>query len=256
MNIDVHSLPKVTLREAHRGPWRIERFTIGQRDAEFHQLRETINGRNRGVVAGTYTALMHDQRGVIMSDTPAEASDHLQVMQWLEKGARTFLIHGLGLGLIATWLCSDPRVERVDVVEVNADVIALVGSQLTHFDQLHVHHGDAFTYEFPPNQTWDAAWHDIWDTINEDNLKGMAVLADRYRNRVNVQDAWARDLCEGLRQESLALLREVYRQRGKEVGDEAAAKVGYDPLDIDLDSLDDVDPLDLARWMLRQGEPQ
>lgn len=233
-------LPKLKLLEARKGPWRIERFSISQQEAELHQLREAINGRDRGVEPGEYTALVHDRRGIVMSDTPAESRDHFQVVDWLDEGAKTFLVHGLGLGLIATWLCSDPRTERVDVVEFDQDVIDLVGSQLSRFDRLHIHHGDAFTFEFPDDfpddQRWDAAWHDIWDSICSDNLPEMDALEGRYASRVKVQGSWAREVCEQKYAESRALLREVYRQRGKAIGDEAAAKVGMDPIDdMDLD---------------------
>lgn len=227
--MDITELPKLQLEPARSGPWSVERFEITPEGAQFHNLRELLNGRDRFVAPGSHFALYHDERGTIMSDTPAEMGDHLQVMEWLEAGARTFLIHGLGLGMIATWLCEDPRVERVDVVEVDADVIEITGSQL-HYDNLHIHHGDAFTYNFPPDLRWDAAWHDIWDDICSDNLNQMDALKGRYKGRVGVQGCWAEELCRQQHSDLLGLVLEVYRQRGAEIGDEAAAKAGLPPL--------------------------
>ena len=222
-------LPRPHLEGRERGPWRIEHFTVSEQDAFFHQLREAVNGRDRGVLPGTYTSLIHKDRGIVMSDTPAEARDHLIVMDWLDQGATTFLIHGLGLGMIATWLCSDPRTEHVDVVEVDEDVIDLIAPQLD-FPNLTIHHGDAFTYEFPSNARWDAAWHDIWDSICSDNLIEMDALESKYRGRVKMQGSWARELCDDMQGEEFELLAMVYRQRGKEVGDECAAHAGLPPL--------------------------
>ena len=219
------NLPELQLGEGRSGPWRVSHFKVDADGAFFHNLREAARGTNRDIRPGTYTSLAHDDRGIVMSNTPAEASDHLQVMEWLEGGARTFLIHGLGLGMIATWLCSDPRVERVDVVEVDQDVIDLVGTQLAHFEKLHIHHGNAFTFGFPPEQRWDAAWHDIWDAISDDNLPEMAILENRYADRVTDQGSWARDVCEMMRGELAALVEQVYIQRGPDIGDEAAAKI-------------------------------
>lgn len=224
--MEVDQLPRVQLREGRRGPWSIRHFTISPEDAFIHNIREGLRGSHRNVKPGTFTALVHDERGIVMSDTPAEASDHLQVMDWLDEGATTFLVHGLGLGMIATWLCSDPRTERVDVVELDADVIALTGPQLAHFDNLHIHHGSAYTHQFPPELRWDAAWHDIWDDISDGNLPDMAILEQRYAERTRVQGSWAKELCERMWDESAALLDQVYIQRGPGIGDEAAESVG------------------------------
>lgn len=227
--MDSTALPKLQLQPARSGPWSIERFDIDEDGAALHNLRELLRGTDRFVSPGSHLALRHTQRGTIMSDTPAEMDDHLQVMAWLEAGARTFLVHGLGLGLIATWLCEDPRVRRVDVVEIDADVIEITGSQL-HYPNLHIHHGDAFTYNFPPDLRWDAAWHDIWDDICSDHLSQMEALKHRYEDRVIVQGCWAEELCLQQRADLMGLVLEVYRQRGIETGDEAAAKAGFHPL--------------------------
>lgn len=224
-------LPSVMIPEGRKGPWRIQHFTVSEVEAELDALRNLINGRNRAVRAGTYMSLRHDRRGIIMSDTPAERADHYQVLEWVGMGATSFLIHGLGLGMIATWLDADPRVERIDVVEIEPDVIELVApTVLANTSKVTIHEGDAFTFTHPGEPSWDAAWHDIWDDISTENIPQMDALEERYAPHVRWQACWSRDLCEFQQGVEYDLLREVYRQRGRAVGDEAAASIGMEPI--------------------------
>ena len=71
------------------------------------------------------------------------------------------LISGLGLGAVPAWLARQERVERIDIVEREADVIRLVWPHLSaQSPKLHVHHADALQWQ--PEGRWDIAWHDIW----------------------------------------------------------------------------------------------
>jgi hypothetical protein len=62
--------------------------------------------------------------------------------------------------------------------------------------RLTIHHGDALTYKWPVGTRWTVAWHDIWDTICEDNLPDMNRLHRRFGRRVDWQGSWCRDLIE------------------------------------------------------------
>jgi hypothetical protein len=44
-----------------------------------------------------------------------------------------------------------------------------------------------------------AIWHDIWDSICEDNLDQMKTLHRRYGRRCDWQGSWGRDTIEALR---------------------------------------------------------
>ena len=71
------------------------------------------------------------------------------------------LITGLGLGAVPSWLARLERVERIDIVEIQPQVIQLVWPHLSRQSaKIHLHHADAVTWQ--PSGPWDFAWHDIW----------------------------------------------------------------------------------------------
>ena len=182
---------KVDVPEGRVGPWAIERFTV-PKEPNIEMMRLALAGRP--VPPGEYTRLTHDRRGVIMSDTPAEIRDHSGFFgrlraRFSDVKPRRVLIHGLGMGMALRYALLQDHVEHVDVVEIDADVIALVGPHYAD-DRLTIHHGDALDFRFPPGTTWDLAWHDIWDEISADNLAQIARLKRRYGRRVDWQAAW------------------------------------------------------------------
>jgi hypothetical protein len=197
-----------------RGPWSIEMVeekpaTPGQWICE----AEALPWR-----AGWYTALVHADRGLVMSDVPAEIAGSLP---FLDRAVTTecssVLITGLGLGIVPAWLLTRAQVERVDVIEIEADVIALVtGDECARETwaadpRLHVHHGDAHTHRLgvrfgcalhddclPP--VWHAAaWHDIWDMPSARNLPSMMRLHRRFGHRTGWQLSWERPECEAMK---------------------------------------------------------
>ena len=149
--------------------------------------------------AGWYTALIHDQRGLVMSDLPAELAGCLPV---LRRATGRVLVNGLGLGIVPAALLRNPQVTSVDVVELDAQVIELVAGGAGGWEadpRLHIHHGDAHQIRWPPGTCWDAAWHDIWDTISPGNLASMAALHRRYGHRVRWQASWEHPECVAMR---------------------------------------------------------
>jgi len=205
---------KVDVPEGRSGAWAIEHFEITEKEAKFSQLRAAINtsGRGRSVTAGTYTNLVHyitsDQGLVshvvtIMSDTEAEIRDHLRVIY---KAKGHVLIHGLGIGMVAKACLSKPEVESVTVVELQPDVIKLVGPWLEGLaakanKRLTIIQGDAFTWKPPKEQKWDIVWHDVWNEICTDNLPQMSKLHRRFGKRCSWQDSWSRELLQVYRRE-------------------------------------------------------
>lgn len=183
---------RLDLPERRVGPWSISRYEVSEDAAAFENLRAAIGGSSRPIRPGTYTRLMHDNRGVVMSDTPAELRD-LQSFSWHVRrpATRRVLIHGLGLGLAAAWALQQPHVEHVDVVEIDRDIVRLVGPSLSGDRRLFIHVGDALTYRFPVGAKWDVVWHDIWDAITSDNLPEVTRLKRRYGRRCGWQGVWA-----------------------------------------------------------------
>jgi hypothetical protein len=172
--------------EESRGSWHIRRFTV---EMDLPLLRLMRDGR--GTLPGRYTMLRHDSRGVVMSDTMAEIGDHREVYR---RARGRVLLHGLGLGCILQAVLSKESVAHVDVVEIDPDVIALVGRHFAGDPRVTIHHGDCLTHRWPKQARWDAVWHDIWDNICEDNLPQMRLLMRRFRSRCGWQGCWSRGL--------------------------------------------------------------
>lgn len=183
-----------TVPEGESGDWRVERFTVTKDDEKFERMRALFSG-GRFVPAGNYTWL---KRGgtTVMSDTPDELMDQMQFYHRCD-GAKRVLINGLGLGCAVRLILTHSSVEHVDVVECSEDVIKLVGKTFENDPRVHIHLGDAYTYQFPAGSKWDVVWHDVWDNIQADN--DFSTLHRRYGRRSGWQGSWCRAEAERYR---------------------------------------------------------
>lgn len=171
--------------------WVIEPFSMPRVNPErMFLLSEGGLDRDPGWGDG-FTALRHNGK-IWMSDTRAEIMEHsplINKLWWCESiPGQTVLINGLGIGM-AVQACLRHGVEHVDVVEIEQDVIDLVGPL---FDpaKVTIHKADAYEIEWPRGKSWTFAWHDIWPSISPENLAGMRRLHKRYKTRVQWQDSW------------------------------------------------------------------
>jgi hypothetical protein len=192
-----HNICKVGLPEAANGEWSIEKFTVPKlADASLVEriamLRHELTGRP--VTPGDYTRLLHGDE-IIMSDTPAEIEDHRAFLNVLEITGGRVLVNGLGLGM-AIKAALEVGVSHVDVVEIDPTLIALVAPCYDD-PRVTIHEGDALTFKWAENTTWDVVWHDIWPTICDDNLPEMKRLHRMYGHRCKWQGSWGRDFLEG-----------------------------------------------------------
>lgn len=134
----------------------------------------------------------------VMSDTPVELEGHRTA---IEKAEGNVLITGLGLGCLVAGLLVKPGVKRIDVVDLDPDVIALTSGYYLDDPRVHLHVGSAADpATVPPDLFWDYAWHDIWTHIASRNLNDATAehgisydrLFELYADRVlGDQDAWA-----------------------------------------------------------------
>lgn len=181
---------QVDVPEGKSGHVEIKRFEI-ERDS----LENAIAGfHGRSTRPGVYTGLYRNG-GLWMSDTDAERSDHYEAMH--HSGC--ILVHGLGLGCIVNYLLGDERVERIDAVEIDPDVLALVGP---HYEakfpgRFFAHLGNAYDFTWPKGTEFDYIWSDIWQHLCTDNLDEMAKLRRRC-SRLGLASAdrhgcWGRD---------------------------------------------------------------
>lgn len=185
-------IPSVSVPEGKSGKWSIEKFTIGQEERlSIFNLRLAMHGRS--IPPGTYTRLLCEGRGVIMSDTPAERRDHYSFV----RAARGHvLINGLGIGMCLNAALAKPEVTKATVVELDEDVIRLVAPHYLSDPRVEIVHADAYEYAPPKGIRYGAVWHDIWDSICADNLEDMKKLHRKYGRRADWQGSWARDICE------------------------------------------------------------
>ena len=174
-------------QEGERGPWRIERRTVE---------RTPLGFRARETPPGTYTGLLRNG-SVWMSDVPDEKRDHREPYWQAKRNGGRCLVHGLGLGMVVKAMLDLPNVEHVDVVEIDADVIALCGPAFEHYgDRLTIHHDDCLERKWPVGIRWAVVWHDIWRDLCTDNLSEMATLHRKFGRRADWQGSWGRELLE------------------------------------------------------------
>lgn len=183
--------PRVTVPEGTCGNVEVRRFTIEENDLA--NIMAIFKG-GRQTRPGEYTALYRNGR-LWMSDTDAEWRDHWPVIDRLRwDRVRSVLINGLGLGMVVQEALAREHIEQIDVVEIDADVITLVGPHYTRDPRVTIHHADAYEINWPTGTRWEVAWHDIWVDLCTDNLPDMARLHRKYGRRVGWQDSWGREL--------------------------------------------------------------
>ncbi len=180
-----------TVPDGKRGPWTIDRFSLTEKQACMYNLGH-MRTPEIWLAAGTYARLCHRDRGVVMSNTPMEVRTNLEAYR---RATGRVLVNGLGLGMLLEGILSKPDVTYVRVIEVDAQVIRLVAPHFASDPRVEVIHANALEYRPAKGERFDYAWHDIWDSIGEDNLPVMAALGRRYNKRVAAaQGFWARDI--------------------------------------------------------------
>jgi hypothetical protein len=192
---------KVDLPEINEDGFRVSKFDTRDPEWAINNIRYAMDGR--GTEPGEYTMLVVD--GVLwMSDTNAEAVDHYGFWLWVQRHrAKRILINGLGMGCIVHSLLAFDFVQRIDIVEFDQRVIDVIGAHYTNDPRVHITHADAYeqTKQWPKGTTWDAAWHDIWPDLCEDNLPEMKRLHQSYGTRVKHQESWGKEYIIRMRQQ-------------------------------------------------------
>lgn len=195
-----HEKYQVSLPVGRSGDCEIREMKVDAKDAAWERLRAVVGGHGRWVPEGTYTGLY--RKGTLwMSDTPDEIRDHICAIAEARRRGGTVLVTGLGLGMVAAAMLREVEgardevpVERVIVVEIDPDVIALVAPtlQARFGDRLEIVQADAYQWKPPAGVRFSVAWHDIWATLCIDNLAEMGRLHRRFARRVDWQGSWGR----------------------------------------------------------------
>jgi len=184
---------EVKVPDGQSGVWSVETFVVDEEGARLANLRAAFRS-GRYINTGTYKRLCRGSV-IVMSNTPAEISDHLGFI-WKAQKVENVLINGLGLGVALSEILKSSVVKRVDVVEISEDVIKLVAPTFQSDKRVNIIHADAFEYKPESGVRYGAVWHDVWDYITWDNLEGMKKLHRKYGRRCDWQGSWCRGLCE------------------------------------------------------------
>lgn len=170
----------LTLEPQEFGLWTIMRNEI-QKPGLLEFVPRTILFRQT-------LATLHQPPGdVVMEDSDKELRTHLPI--WM-RGHGRVLITGLGLGCVVRGLLASPHIEHIDVVEIDADIIRVVGAEFVDNPRVTIHHGDALSYQFPDGTKWDCAWHDLW-CEGEPHLQVLhSKLIMRFHKAAERQGAW------------------------------------------------------------------
>lgn len=180
---DPHEARKVTIPEGTSGDWTVSRFTVDPKRFQGFGVR--------WVPPGTYTRLSSSTERCFMSDTPDEYRDALP---FILEATGHVLVSGLGLGMVIKALLLKPDVASITVVELEADVIALVAPHYAD-PRLRVINADAYTWR--PDRQFDWAWHDIWADVSTDDLPDMARIRRHYARAMTApgrQMVWGKHL--------------------------------------------------------------
>lgn len=182
-----------TLAEQDFGLWAIMR-----QDLSLQPIARYIAGRSVLTVLYQWTeATIHHGVGhIVMEDSRRELNRHLP-MFFAAHGR--VLITGLGLGCVVRGLLIKPEVEHIDVIEIDADIIRVVGPEFADNPRVTIHHDDALKWPIG-DRIWDVAWHDIC-TPDDVGLQGLhGKLLKRFWPHCQRQGAWdfPREVSRGL----------------------------------------------------------
>lgn len=177
-----------SLPDMEAGRAKVERFTI---DDDTLQLRDYVP-------PGTYRRLRVGG-ALVMSDTPDEYWDHLDLFSAVRHIEGDVLLNGFGLGCAASVLAEIPNVGKITAVEIEPDVIGLMRP---HFPDVEFIEADAMEWRPERGRRFGCVWHDIWPSKCSDNLDEMKVLHRAYGRRCEWQGSWARAACEYAKRQS------------------------------------------------------
>jgi hypothetical protein len=166
------------------GLWTIEKRYRPQQEPAGAIFNLTVGGDVQTALRRMTEATMHADGEVVMEDGLIELRRHLPI--WLSARGRV-LVTGLGLGCVVRGLLASSRVDHIDVVELDRNILEIVGAEFQSNPRVTLIRGDALTCDIAGS--WDFAWHDIWCEGN--GLQFLHVkLIDRFRDRAGLQGAW------------------------------------------------------------------
>jgi hypothetical protein len=175
------------------GSVKIEHFTVSSLASEHSRARSVIQGDPWDYVPeGRYVRLMVGEH-IMMSDTPSEQRSNLGIV---EHAHGDVLIAGLGIGMILVPILANRHVHTVTVIELNNDVIKLVGPYVKH-RKLRIINADINKWPLDRGSSWHTIYFDIWATITSNDAPEISRLKRRFAGHLvngGWMGAWAEDM--------------------------------------------------------------
>ena len=176
------------------GTWWIERHKISEAMLEEHawigfpsltllKRRRPPDARDPDPWAAEMSCCRPE---VVMEDSRRELARHLPA--FLRAHGRV-LITGLVLGCVVRGLLASSRVEHIDVVELDHDIMDVVGAEFANDPRVSLYRGDALLVGASSDR-WDFAWHDVCSSEDEHIQVLHAELLARFANVIPDQGAW------------------------------------------------------------------
>ncbi len=161
---------KTAIPTGQSGPWSISRIDI-------EEVGDVMPGCGLDDASpGTYTALIHETRGIVSCDSPVLFDDQMPVVS---KAQGHVMLGGLGVGLAVELLLECKKVTHITVVEQDMDVIALVAPSFDNERITYVCHDVLDMPEVALEPAPDRVWLDIWDTDRPETLEDrLLAIAD------------------------------------------------------------------------------
>lgn len=137
---------------------------------------------------------------LMMSTTRHERETNLDVMM---NAKGRVLIAGLGLGMILPYMLRSHKVEHITVIELEDDVVDLVGPQIGQLDERRWSHklsfglGDINNWKPQRGQRFETIYFDIWPNVCEDNRPEITKLKRRFAKYLSGAGHWMGAWCEG-----------------------------------------------------------
>lgn len=135
---------------------------------------------------------------LVMAATPMEARTN---REFVSRARGRVLIGGLGLGMVVHPILRKPEVEHVTIVEIDSDVVALVGPSVEAAGRVRIVQADVREWRPARGVKFDTIYYDIWPAFCADNLKEMSTLkrlARSYRAKGSYLACWGERECRDL----------------------------------------------------------
>lgn len=170
-----------SIRPQSFGLWHIERH-----DRIPQQSRERVFWDSLTVLRRWSLRTLHKTLPeIVMEDSRHELRKHMPIF---ERASGRILVTGLGLGCVVRGLLASDPVTKIDVVEIDKDIIRIIGAEFRDCPRVTIHHGDALKIKLPGR--FDYGWHDLW-TDGDVHLQRLhSKLFLKFARQCDWQGAW------------------------------------------------------------------